>query len=173
MAKFGQTGFAKITTRQVALLTLLGAMLAAALLYNYQAMRTESVAEASSAAGAVRRRGGTSADANPPRRAWPQVALTKVLEHDPFARPEALQVDRQQSEEQVASGPLPDADDQADLQSAADALQNERVTVIVRGDQGVAAAVGKRLLRVGDVIDGYRVMAIEHGGVHLKRIEAN
>lgn len=94
---------------------------------------------------------------------WPKVTLDGALAYDPFGSP----LFAAKAEPPVAAAAAPDAG--ADLL----ALRQDGVSVIVRDGDDIVATVGERKLHVGDVIDGYRVVAIEMDGVVLERVAAN
>jgi hypothetical protein len=91
------------------------------------------------------------------------------LAYDPFAEQQIAQssANEQSQMAKVAAGPVPSQSLTANEEDSD--LLNERVQTVVSGGQGAAAVVGDRIVRVGDKIDGYEVMAIDKGGVRLRR----
>ena len=94
---------------------------------------------------------------------WPAADLAAALQYDPFSSP--LFAIQQMASNEVEAEPT---DEHADLL----ALQQDGVSMIVRDEAGMVANVGDRKLRVGDTIDGYRVVAIEMDGVVLERVQS-
>lgn len=99
---------------------------------------------------------------------WPAADLDAALRHDPFSSP--LLTAQQEVPEQAdeSQGVVRQAE-AAELL----ALRQDGVSMILRDGGGMIAAVGDRKLHVGDVIGGYRVMAIEMDGVVLERVTGN
>ncbi len=94
---------------------------------------------------------------------WPAADLAAALQYDPFSSPlfATPEVATHDAEREIA-------DEHARLL----ALQEDGVSMIVRDEAGMVATVGERKLRIGDTIDGYRVVAIEMDGVALERIQS-
>ncbi|MEZ6112368.1 MAG: hypothetical protein R3C99_15320 [Pirellulaceae bacterium] len=62
--------------------------------------------------------------------------------------------------------------DAAERAAAADRLKTIGVAVVLTSGQEAMAAIGQKFVKVGDVIDGWKVMAIqENGTVLLKPAE--
>jgi hypothetical protein len=165
MARLKLEGSA-VTPKQWALLGVLGAALVGAMYWP-----SDDVA-GDAATGESNTVGGAGSGPRGPRirppaaqsaaKQWPKVDLTAALAHDPFASP----LFAPKAEAPAAATA---EDTAADLL----ALRQDGVSMIVRDGDGVVATVGERKLRVGDVIDGYRVVAIEMDGVVLERVAAN
>jgi hypothetical protein len=169
MAKEKSPAFFSASPRQLVLIGVLAILLVAALLYGFRGESSDAdrSPELASPAQPLTSRG--PAKPAPPRRAWPRIALADALQFDPFAPLASPKVAQEKAE---ATGPLPETEDAAQQAETATALESQRVTVIIRDHRGAAAAVGGRLLRVGDVIDGFEVTAIDEGGVKLKAVPA-
>jgi hypothetical protein len=101
----------------------------------------------------------------PKAKTWPTANLDAALRHDPFTSP-LLTAQQEVAEQDDGKQEVVQQEDIADLL----ALKQDGVSMIVRGGEGMIAAVGDRKLRVGDVIGGYRVVAIEMDGVVLERV---
>jgi hypothetical protein len=102
------------------------------------------------------------AEAKP--QTWPHVSLDAALAHDPFSSP--LLTAQTAAAEADENNAAPPPEESASLL----ALKQGGVSMIVREGASIVATVGERKLRVGDVIDGYRVVAIEMDGVVLQRV---
>jgi hypothetical protein len=106
--------------------------------------------------------------AKPAAPAWPKLTAEAAAQHDPFALPEPLA--RQITEGQRApSDRKPNASPprrEASAEKVA-ALRSKGTNVIVRGERGAAAMIGNRVVRVGDVVEGYRVVSIDLQGIVL------
>ncbi|MBX7072234.1 MAG: hypothetical protein K1X71_03735 [Pirellulales bacterium] len=103
------------------------------------------------------------------RRSWPVVSLEEALAYDPFAEQQIAQssANDQSQMAKVAAGPVPGQSVETNEEESD--LLNERVQSVVSGGQGAAAVVGDRIVRVGDIIDGFEVVTIDKGGVRLRR----
>jgi hypothetical protein len=100
----------------------------------------------------------------PPRTSWPKISLEAALAHDPFtsiALRDAQAKAARPDTTPVPSKPQPDPP-RLDL-------PKDGLTAILRDARGAMAAVGNRTLRVGDLVQGYRVVAIEPDAVVLER----
>ncbi len=105
-----------------------------------------------------------------PSPPWPTIPLAEAAAYDPF----------QPLEHQPASTPplakaaakAKTSQDSAQRRARQDqllaALRKTGTTAVLRGPQGAMAIVGRRTIRVGDELDGFRVVAIEPDGVVLK-----
>ena len=101
------------------------------------------------------------------QRPWPEISLEEVRAYDPFAMPRTLGDDRDGSagleQEQKSIRQLAEARRQALM-----ALREKGVAMVLQsGDQRVAV-IGSDTVRIGDVIDGFKVVAIGPDGVMLE-----
>ena len=117
-----------------------------------------------------------TADRSPSR--WSAPALADVLKHDPFATPEAFRnrpdsapadvsADRQKKalarEQELARK-------RAEQDRTLAELRQQGVRAVLGTDRhGNVAVVGSRAVRVGDDLDGFRVIAVEPQGVELQK----
>lgn len=99
---------------------------------------------------------------------WPAADLDAALRHDPFSSP-LLTAHDDVAEPTEESQTLVEQEEATALL----ALRQDGVSMILRDGDGMVAAVGDRKLRVGDVIGGYRVVAIEMDGVVLEKVTGN
>ncbi len=104
---------------------------------------------------------------------WPALEPAEVLDYDPFAMPEASTGRRAPagSAQAEAAKQLEEIRRrQAEQDRSLERLRQKRVKAIIRSDQnGGVAVIGDQTVYVGDLIDGYRVIAIEPDGVVLER----
>ena len=113
---------------------------------------------------------------------WPSSKLSDVLEYDPFATPsefyaarDAANATRRHRELEAGSSARREelARRRAEQDQFLDQLQKEGVQAVVgSAGHGHAALVGSRTIRPGDVLGGFRVVAIEADGVVLERLPA-
>ncbi len=99
-----------------------------------------------------------------PERTIPTLTLSEATAHDPFAVPAwAL------APEQIATSnggqPAPTGDE---LQQRFDSLRATGVGMVLVSGDGQAVQIGKRTVRVGDEIDGFRVVEITRNNVVFK-----
>jgi hypothetical protein len=106
--------------------------------------------------------------------------LNSVVEHDPFALPDAFP-----KPALVGAEATPDNDGSAQAVAAANAkalaeaiaqlqlqlaeLKQRGVHIVVREGKQYVAMIGDRTLHVGDDINGFTVIAIEPDGVRVER----
>lgn len=116
------------------------------------------------------------AEADRPAPQWPVLRLADVLEHDPFAVPAAF-LGLQRADEASPREPHTETAArreelmrrQAEQKRILDALRQEGVKAIVGSPRhGHAAIVGSQTVRVGDLLSGFRVSAVEPDGVVLE-----
>lgn len=104
-------------------------------------------------------------------REWPEIPLETVLAHDPFELPPAM----------APPTPIPSPNHRSDeraerRESPARVEKRERALATVR-DLGIrmvlvdqeerVALVGEQAVRVGEVLEGFRVVAIDADGITL------
>jgi hypothetical protein len=102
--------------------------------------------------------------------------MEKVLGYDPFALPETLAPP--EPARRTATGQEPAAGAQADAvrkqrEQALSALRHQGVQMIFFNEEEQVALLGDRFVRVGDTLDGFRVLAIEPQGITLSEQDAN
>jgi len=110
-------------------------------------------------------RPGEAAPAKPPAPPWPKLNADAAAQHDPFAVPEALR--RQLTEARKPNNPAPAKNVGAEALAA---LRSKGAAVVLRSERGAAAIVGNRVVRVGDVVEGYRVVSIDPQGILLEPV---
>ncbi|MGH7134625.1 MAG: hypothetical protein ACREHD_02735 [Pirellulales bacterium] len=158
-----------ITPRQAGMIAVLGVVLIGAIYWPADDAATLDAGPGPGTAPrlAAARFAAQRAQAQPKTKKRPQVDLDAALRHDPFSSSLliAQTVTTETDDSDAATLPEPSADLLA--------LQQDGVSMIVRDGGDMIATVGERTLRVGDVIDGYRVVAIEMDGVVLERATNN
>ncbi len=173
------------TPRQLLVVGVLGVVLAIVLIGQFggatgkpgdaavKASPKERASQAGQASGpksaaASAARSAQAATPKPAPFAWPKLSAEVAAQYDPFALPEPLarkitevnpaKVDRK-------SGiPPPKRDVSAENVAA---LKSKGIALIVRTQRGAVAMVGNRVVRVGDMLEGHRVVAIDSSGVLL------
>lgn len=130
---------------------------------------------------AAERSGGAGAPLLPtglagPARPWPVVSFHDAVRYDPFATPaefiaraaaaEEQQQSRVQGAVQRAQQQAP-ADADARRQQALETLRAVGVSAILSDGREPVALIGSQMVRVGDVLQGFRVVAIGPEGVTL------
>lgn len=108
-------------------------------------------------------------------RPWPVMELNEIVQYDPFVEPWRSNTEEEYPISLVDPDGLDDDesldDPQEDrIESTIAAIREQGVRLIVLADGERVALVGERMVRVGDVIDGLVVTAIETDGVVLSRI---
>src|SRR5690606_25330469 len=95
--------------------------------------------------------------------------LSEVQRHDPFRFPDDFQKPAPAEVAQVVAEQAREVQQQRqERQAAMEALAREGVAAIVQTPRGKAATIGKRIVREGDVIDGFRVVSIDRNGIVLE-----
>jgi hypothetical protein len=122
----------------------------------------------------------TSASAEnkqPPRPEWPRMSIEQALASDPFAVSPALAL-LLGPEPEPSDEPTPSTLNEAEqlraarLQETLGQLRTHGVSLIFDDGRGPVATVGDRMLRVGDVIGGFRVVDITVAeGVVLEAVD--
>lgn len=169
-----------ITPGKLALVALLAAIFGVTLWLQF----ASEGAEAAVAPQLNRRRGAPQAAAptaekpnailakSAAKREWPVVPLEEALQHDPFASlalpaPAALALKPSPSGEvQQPEEPEPAALT-ASQREALERVRSLRMNAMILGPKGPVATIGTDLVRVGDVIEGFRVTKIDFTGITL------
>jgi hypothetical protein len=174
-----------VTPRQLVLMGVLGAVLVVVLIGQFGGASSspESAGVGQSPEGAAPRtdraadqkpkaasaaRSPDAAAAKPASRAWPKLSAEVAAQYDHFAVPEPLA--RQLIEGRRSAGDRKPSDSLQKRGAGAEsvaALKSKGTNVIVRSERGAAAMLGNRVVRVGDVVEGYRVMSIDLQGIVL------
>ncbi len=106
----------------------------------------------------------------PPSPPWPSFTLAEAAAYDPFQPFPAPPATAEPMPKAAAKTkpPQDSAQRKARHEQALAALRKTGTTAVLRGPQGALAILGRRVIRVGDEIDGFRVVAIEPDGVVVK-----
>lgn len=100
------------------------------------------------------------------QRSWPEISLKEVRAHDPFAMPRVIGDDQDESAdlelEQESIRQLAEARRRALM-----ALREKGVAIVLQSGDELVAVIGSDTVRIGDVIDGFKVVAIGPDGVKL------
>jgi hypothetical protein len=109
-----------------------------------------------------------AATSKPATQAWPKLSAETAAQYDPFAVPEPLlrkiTEGRQAAEDRKSSKSSAKRDASAENMAA---LRSKGITVIVRSERGAVAMIGNRVVRVGDELEGCRVVSIDLQGIVL------
>ncbi len=175
------------TLRQLVLIAVLGVILAVVLIVQFGGASHDSEAPksggrtpAAAAKAASGVPGGSSAQASSaaavkePAAAsepakvtpWPELSGQSAAQHDPFAMPEPFsrQLALQEGEGSRSGKRAAPRQNTAGEQALA-ALRTKGITTVLRDDRGAVAIIDNKAVRVGDMLHGYRVLAIESDGV--------
>ena len=126
----------------------------------------------------------TDHPADPPSEdPWNQTFANDTIAYDPFRIPAAFSNDGQSAagKSHATAVPEDDEDDRAARLEAARAAreaalarlskQGFKAFLAGREPDGNVGVIGKQTVRVGDVLDGFRVIAIEPGGIVVEPAE--
>jgi hypothetical protein len=119
-----------------------------------------------STASAARSSQATSTQPAP--EAWRKLSAEIAGQYDPFAVPEPLA--RKITESRPAAEDRKSGKSAAKRDASAEkmaALKSKGITVIVRTNRGAVAMIGNRVVRVGDELEGCRVVSIDLQGIEL------
>ena len=164
----------KVTPRQIVLMAVLAIAFGGVLWYQLPgaedpAAATAGADRASLPVATVANEQNIAAPDARPVTPWPKVRAVEARRFDPFALSPSLA--RRLADPNVTSAADP-AVDPEQVRKAADAerisiLRKTGVSVVFQDKQGAVAIVGSREVRVGDLLDGFRVIGIESDGVRL------
>lgn len=119
----------------------------------------------------------TAADENGPRPLAIEVSLDQTLGIDPFRMPSGMsQTEQQQEQVTQAEEQKAEEKENQDRESRRTSLAkvlSQRVSLIVETDNGPAARLGTKLIRVGDDIEGFKVEKITKDGIYLSSEQGN
>ena len=118
-----------------------------------------------------------TATASAPAPPWPKLSADAAAQYDPFVVPEALTRQlteaRQGPNVHKPNNPAFPKKTGADALAALTALRNKGTAAVVRSERGAAAVIGNRVVRIGDVVEGYRVVSIDPQGILLEPVGEN
>lgn len=108
---------------------------------------------------------------------WPEPSLETVLAHDPFALPPGLEPPTPDSTQPRPSGERADGGEAPELQQkwerALATVRELGIHMVLVGEQEQVALVGEQAVRVGEVLEGFRVVAIDADGLILSELPVN
>ncbi len=112
-----------------------------------------------------------SAQAKPAAPAWPKLTADAAAQYDPFAVPDALtrQLAGARKGPDVKK-PIPSAPAKKSNAGVVAALRSKGIAAVLWSERGAAAVIGNRTMRVGDVVEGHRVVSIDPQGVLLEPV---
>ena len=117
-----------------------------------------------------------------PTSAWPSISLAQAADFDPFAMPPRIAekarnrllanaedegTETSQVATDTAETSVADAYDEAQRQRIREIYQHGVSAIISRGEDRIAL-VGNREIRVGDLLEGFKVLSINERGVELE-----
>ena len=103
--------------------------------------------------------------AGPP---WPKISGQAAAQYDPFAMPEPLARQAMaQGQDSSRDGKGAAAQRNSASHPALVALRSKGTSAVLRDQNGAVAVIDNRVVRVGDVLQGYRVVSIDDDGVLL------
>jgi hypothetical protein len=175
VAKSQTNSKSAVSPRQLLVIGVLGVILAAVLIMQLSGEPAASPAATDpKAAGPLRPAAKQPTPADPAaaresKSAWPKAALAEVVGHDPFAVRDTLVVKKgpEEKKDQAQKKKQENARRKQERDQALAALRRRGASTVFVGPQGAAAVVGPRVVRVGDELDGYRVVSIDNEGVLL------
>jgi len=133
---------------------------------NDDPRRPASAARAAAPAGVQPER--ASAGPQSQERPWPRLTAEAAARHNPFAVPEAIaRKAADQDETHKKNDKSQAARHQLQRDEVARGLRAKGVRAVLRSGDGAAAVLGTQVVRVGDVLDGFRVISIDTDGVLL------
>jgi hypothetical protein len=112
---------------------------------------------------------------------WPTPEIATVTQYDPFALPARFPQPKVLTAEGTVAGDDTGEHENTASKAAAvdkqledyraklDALRHKGVQVIIKQHNEYAAMIGDQTYRVGDEIDGFKVISIDVDGVHIAR----
>ena len=114
------------------------------------------------------------ADEAEPAAKWPQVLLSDCTRYDPFATPDGFVLKKEVRVQEEVDGEalrreIEIAKKRADQERAISSLRDAGVNAVFNGAQQSSAIIGLRTVRVGEEVEGFRVLAIEPDGIVIER----
>lgn len=91
------------------------------------------------------------------RAPWPKTEISELLTSDPFAAPDWAIAKVEDPVEQEA-GKLNE-------------LQKQGVSIVMFGEDGKSATIGEQKVRIGDVLEGYKITDITAQGVVVSKLD--
>lgn len=104
---------------------------------------------------------------------WPRFSVDEVLVTDPFAPPESMRGVRALIQSGAAAPVASDNEFDLGRQAVLAEIRERKVRAIVSDGRRQAAWIGDQFVRVGDLIEGFRVTDIGTDGVTLVDEQSN
>ena len=109
-----------------------------------------------------------------PDRKWPKVRLSEFTPYDPFATPDGFIVKKkkpvqQETNSETLQHEVEIARKRAAQEQVISSLRDAGVSAVFKGTERNAALVGTRIVRIGEEVEGFRVVAIESDGIVIER----
>jgi len=109
-----------------------------------------------------------------PNGQWPEVRLAECTAYDPFATPDGFILKKKTSVQQEPNGEALKAEIEIARKRAAQeqvisSLREAGVNAVFKGPERNTAVVGTQMVRVGEEVKGFRVLAIEPDGIVIER----
>ena len=116
----------------------------------------------------------TAAAGTEPDGKWPDVRLSACTEYDPFATPDGFTLKKEkpvqpESNSEALQAEMEITKKLASQELAISSLREAGVNAVFKGFEQNTAIVGSRMVRVGEQVQGFRVLAIEPDGIVIER----
>ena len=104
----------------------------------------------------------------------PEVQLSECIRYDPFATPDGFILKKETSVQQIADSEalqreIEIAKKRAAQEQVISSLRDAGVNAVFKGSQQSTAIIGTQMVRVGEDLKGFRVLAIEPDGIVIER----
>ncbi len=156
----------RVNAKQAVIIGVLGVVLVGVLVYGQPEAETVESPAAVAAETPVVRPVKTSP---PKKKKWVKVALDKAVETNPFAELTIPKAPAAAEPEPVAREAAAEMEAIAEAAKAREAamadLRTQKVSVILRHSGKATAMIGGRMVREGDLLNGFRVISILPTGV--------
>ena len=186
MADKSETKYFGMTPKQAVMIGVLGTMLVGVILFGQGGetpVETDDVAATAESGQNNARRKTSTSDPVAHVAHWPKVSLDEIIKHNPFSGPAVtpdvatIETVTSPVEEEPPSATADETEreeiEQERQRKAATLLaefQSQKVKMVLRTNNKVAAVIGDQLVHEGDVIDGIRIVSILSNGVVVEAI---
>ena len=105
---------------------------------------------------------------------WPKVRLSECTPYDPFATPDGFIVKKERPFQRKPNDEALRHENEIAKKRAAQeqvisSLREAGVNAVFQGSEQNTAIVGTRMVRIGEEVEGFRVLAIETDGIVIER----
>jgi hypothetical protein len=109
-----------------------------------------------------------------PTAKWPRVPLSECTRYDPFATPGGFIIKKETAVQEEGDGEalrreMEIAQKRAEQERVISGLRDAGVNAVFNGSRQSSAIIGSRMVRVGEEVEGFRVLAIEPDGIVIER----